>query len=1842
MTTLVDTRPGSVFGRAAELVLTSDDADQTMRWTPGDRLHHVFEQRCDALRADDPARLAVGRADLALTYADLDVRANRLARFLRRRGVRAGDRVGLVFDEPVRSYVGMLAVLKLHAAYVPLDAGFPPDRLAYICADARVAAVLTTSPLGERLAGCGVDVLCLDEVDALVDAENPGRPTEAETGPPVDDLCYVIYTSGTTGRPKGVAIEHASICNFVRVAAEVYGVRPTDRMYQGMTIAFDFSVEEIWVALTVGATLVPRPSGPLLGDDLARFLREEHVTALCCVPTLLATMTDDLPELRFLLVSGEACPQDLVARWYRPERRFLNVYGPTEATVTATWTTLHPDRFVTIGVPLPTYAVVILDEHTQRPLPPGGIGEIGIAGICLARGYLNRDDLTAKAFLEDVPGLPPGRVYRTGDLGRITGDGLVECLGRIDTQVKIRGYRIELTEIESVLLAVPGVAQAVVDTHEPERGVVELVAYFTAQPGEAVDVDGAHEILRDRLPRYMLPAYYEQLGRIPTLPSDKADRKALPPPSRPRHTSAQGAHVPPAGPVEEALAVAVAALLGLDRVSVEAHFFDELGLTSLLMAQLCTLLRERPALPPVAMRDLYLHPTVRGLAAVLQDRAPGAAGAAPRSVRTASTAAYVACGAVQAACYLAAAYLLAGVVVTSYDVLTAATGPLDTYLRAVGLVVAVFGVTSLLPVAAKWLLVGRWKPAVIPVWSRAYLRFWVVRQLARATPMRLFVGSSLYLAYLRAFGARIGRGAVVLTRNVPVCTDLLSIGPGAIVRKDAFLIGFRAESGWIRIGGVRIGARAVVGEATVLDVDTSLGDDAQLGHSSSLHAGQHVPAGRRYHGSPAQETDTDYRMVRGRDCGRVRRASYSAFQLAMLLLVSGPLVLIVLFVVLPMLVTLLFAGAGVALDQAGPGLLLGYLAFSSTVFLGLVAVRLALVVTVPRLIGRFVQPGRTFRLYGLRYMVHRAVARLSNSALFNDLLGDSSFVVGFLRLIGYDLRPVLQTGSNFGLAVRHEAPGHVRVGTGTLVSDGLSLVNADYSSSSFAVSRVTVGAHSFLGNDIVYPAQSVVGDDCLLATKVMVPIDGPVREGVGLLGSPPFEIPRTRRRDARVEGLLADGGFRRQLARKNRSNLATMGAFLLQRCLLAYGVLLLVLVVVELDDRLGLTAWALGVVATLAYGTLLAIVVERMCMGFRRLRPRSCSIYEPYYWRHERLWKLSRIGFLGLFNGTPFKGVVWRLYGVRVGRMLYDDGAVIPEKTLVEIGDGCTVNVGATIQCHSLEDANFTSDHVVIGSGCTLGPRTFVHYGVHMADRTALDPDAFLMKGSMTAPDSHWGGNPAREVGEPEPLAAHHGPGRGGRCRRPRSVLAVPAAGALLVAIQAALTAVTLPTGAAEARLVDAAFAALNPTGAPPDGIGLDGVVARMQLSAYAAVTGSFERYPTVLGGARELGLVACVVLLAALVALARSLGVRPLAAAAGLGALALCPPAMAAMTTFGPGLLGAAWLTAGAALLARGRTWLWLLGAPAVLLGIASAPVLAVLVLVISAAVVVTVRVRRRGPSLLGVAVLAAALPLALLPPPGGEAAVPALVALVVLVGLVLLDEAITRLLSGSVMLRRGGLAALAAVPVAALVVVLLPASRTVSDAVGAVDGAPALATWLAEATDPATGVAAAPGVWSDLLRAGVPVNRLQPQGALAVTAVGAGSGPVVAQFGAGRGAVQVSRAQPEGEPPAAGIAGRAATALADNPDLAAPDDVRAVLRSGAVDPRAVTVLVGLAARGPVELLDVPVVPGEDAAAPRHRVVVADADADAKAWLAAQALPYAPLVSTEESEVTLTWPLPA
>ncbi|MFC6016332.1 Pls/PosA family non-ribosomal peptide synthetase [Plantactinospora solaniradicis] len=1324
--------PGQGVRPGTGPVLTAAEVDNRVRWRPGERLHHLFERRCDRFAAEgDPGHLAVDDGEHPMTFAELDARANQLGRLLLARGVAPGDRVGLLVDRSAFAYLAMLAVSKIHASYVPVDAGFPTDRIAFIVEDAGVRTVVALSALADRLDGVVRTVIRIDDVPEL-DRYPRHRIRLDDPAPAPDDLAYLIYTSGTTGRPKGVAITQANICNFVQVAAESYGLRADDRVYQGMTIAFDFSVEEIWVPLVCGATLVPSTApGALVGRDLAGFLAGHRVTALCCVPTLLATIEDELPELRFVLVSGEACPAHLVSRWHRPGRTLLNVYGPTETSVTATWARLDPDRPLTIGVPLPTYSVVILDSDL-RALPRGETGEIGVAGVGLSPGYVNRPDLTAHAFIPDRLGIahnPSGRIYRTGDLGRVNDDGELEYLGRIDSQVKVRGYRIELTEIESVLLRLPEIAQAAVTTYQPEFGVVELVAFYTRRAGAAaLDHGRALAALRSRLPRYMVPAYLEELPALPTLPSDKVDRKRLPAPSGTRHRSATSDIVAPAGPTESALAELLAELLRVERVSVRDDFFTDLGADSLMMARYCTGVRERIR-AEVSIKDVYLNPTVRGLAEVVENGASAApAEPAHPVLRVPSDFEYYGCAALQVLLGLAYIALFAMAAVTGYTWISGGSGAIDVAARSLGFGFAWFAVMALLPVAVKWLLVGRWRAETFPVWGLRYLRFWVVKRVTRASPLVLFRGSPVYNLYLRSLGVKVGPGVLMLSRSVPVCSDLVTVGAGTVIGKDVSLLGYRAEAGWITTGPISIGRNVQVGEGSVLDIDTELGDGAQLGHVSSPYPGQVVPAGATYHGSPAVPGGAGNPVAAPRSCSRARRLCYGTVQLIGRVVVDTQ-----------MLVVLVAFAFAVDISTV-PGSLL--------MFFGAIPLGLLLAVAVPRLANLFLVTDRTYRLYGWHWVCFQIVSRFSNVRLFNVLFGDSSYIIGYLRLIGWRMREVRQTGSNFGLGQKHDSPFLCEVRGGGLVSDGLSMSNARFSSTSFALSQATINADNFLGNRIVYPAEARVGDNCLLATKVMVPLDGPVRSGVGLLGSPPFEIPRSVRRDARFDELKTGDEFRRRLSRKNRSNLATMGLYLLSRWLLFYLSILIVVHVEGLHDGAEPHVPALSAGILLALLTMVgyAVLLEWSCLGFRRIRPLHCSIYDPHYWRHERYWKLTEAGFLGLFNGTPIKPLLWRLLGVRVGRRVFDDGCGLPERSLVEIGDYCTLAEGSVLHSHSLEDGAFKSDRIRLGRGCSVGTGALVHYGVDLADGVVVAPDSFVMKGSTPAAGAVWRGNPARPV----------------------------------------------------------------------------------------------------------------------------------------------------------------------------------------------------------------------------------------------------------------------------------------------------------------------------------------------------------------------------------------------------------------------------------------------------------------------------------------------------------------
>ncbi|WP_316745844.1 Pls/PosA family non-ribosomal peptide synthetase [Streptomyces sp. MK7] len=842
------------------------------------------------------------------------------------------------------------------------------------------------------------------------------------------------------------------------------------------------------------------------------------------------------------------------------------------------------------------------------------------------------------------------------------------------------------------------------------------------------------------------------------------------------------------------LAGVLADVLRVEHVSADSHFFDDLGADSMVMAQFCARVRKRADLPSVSMKDVYRHSTVETLAAALTGpeamaSASAATGAATAgtglatgvstptvpatplsmphqpSVRAfgpvpatnaaqtshgaaarAGTRQYVLCGLLQLLFFLGYCYLAASAATRGYAWIGDGSALADRYLRSVLAGGAGFIGLCTVPIVAKWTLIGRFTPRQFPVWSLTYLRWWIVKTLIRTSPVRLFTASPLFVLYLRALGAKIGRDVAIFSTHIPVCTDLLTIGDGAVIRKDSLFSCHRAHAGLIQTGPVTLGKDVVVGEQTVLDIHTSMGDASQLGHASSLYAGQAVPAGERWHGSPAEPTGTDFRSTHAADCSATRKIRYALGQLLALLLVYLPLATggaALLAAAVPPLKAPLDAGAW---PHAGPVLCLGALATSFTLFFGAALAGLALQGVLPRLLDRAIKPDTVYPLYGFHYGLQRAIALLTNRKFFTTIFGDSSAIVHYLRYLGYHLCHVTQTGSNFGTELKHDSPFLTSVGSNTMVADGLSVINADFSNTSFRLCRASIGARSFLGNRIAYPAQARTGDNCLLATKVMVPIDGEIREGVGLLGSPPFTIPRTVMRDARLNHLAGGSELRHRLVRKNRHNAVTAVLYLLARWFHVFVVTLLTLGAGSLYPSLGASAIALSMVGGLVFSVCYFTLIERAATGFAAQRPLTCSIYEPSFWRHERFWKMAAVDHAQMFSGTPFKNVVLRLQGARIGKRVFDDGSFFPERTLVTIGDDCTLNAGTVVQCHSQEDGAFKSDRTTIGADCTLGVGAFVHYGVALADHVDLACDSFLMKGEHVPSQARWGGNPARQL----------------------------------------------------------------------------------------------------------------------------------------------------------------------------------------------------------------------------------------------------------------------------------------------------------------------------------------------------------------------------------------------------------------------------------------------------------------------------------------------------------------
>jgi pristinamycin I synthase-3/4 len=579
----------------------------------------------EAQVARSPDAVAIVAGSTRMTYAQLDASATRLAGHLRRRGVGPGAFVGVCAERSPALVTALLAVLKTGAAYLPLDAGYPAERLGFMLADARPRLVLVHERLRERLPLAGIETVALDDPGAWAGEVIGGL----ETGAGPDDVAYATYTSGSTGRPKGILTTHRGVVNYLAYLLREYALGPADVVLPIVTVGFDASVREIFGALAAGARLV------LLGDDdvrdaraVVRGLRKHRVTALLSVvPSVLRTLcaaardTGGPPAaLRLVLTSGEPL---LLADVHDartalcPAGEVVNQYGPTECTMTTTFHRVGPEdegrEVALIGRPIANTRVYVLDVAGQ-PAPIGVAGELYIGGAGVTRGYLERPDLTAERFLPDPFDARPGtRMYRTGDRGRWRPDGVLEFFGRVDDQVKIRGNRVEPGEVEARLREYAGVSQAAVVAWPAGAPDARLVAYVVPAEGALPSAAELRTVLGRALPEYMVPTAFVTLSALPLGPHGKLDRRALPLPGEAERTAA---YVEPRHPLEWQIAAIWRVLLKVPQVGVFDDFF-ELGGHSLLAVQLMQRLEAQVG-SRLPLTTLFSAPTVAGLAAAVQ------------------------------------------------------------------------------------------------------------------------------------------------------------------------------------------------------------------------------------------------------------------------------------------------------------------------------------------------------------------------------------------------------------------------------------------------------------------------------------------------------------------------------------------------------------------------------------------------------------------------------------------------------------------------------------------------------------------------------------------------------------------------------------------------------------------------------------------------------------------------------------------------------------------------------------------------------------------------------------------------------------------------------------------------------------------------------------------------------------------------------------------------------------------------------------------------------------------------------------------------------------------------
>lgn len=1311
--------------------------------------NEVLADVLEATVRRDPHQVALIDGERQLSYGELDRQANVVASRLIEAGVGPGQIVGLWMPRGLELLVMQAGIAKTGAAWLPLDQDTPLERLQVCMEDAQAVGVLSSACNAPALQAVGLTAWAAEALLAPLAA-----PLLRRSNAQPEDPAYVIYTSGSTGKPKGILISQGSICHFLRSENAILGIQASDRVYQGFSVAFDMSFEEIWIAYLVGATLWIGPKD-ITGDPeaLPRMLAQQHISVLHAVPTLLALFSEDVPSLRLINLGGEMCPESLVERWSRPGRQIFNTYGPTEATVSASLARLVPGAPVTIGTPLPNYGLLVIEPDlaagaTPTLLARGQTGELCIIGPGLADGYLGRPDLTREKFLENPwsTGYYDERLYRTGDLARIDADGQVVCLGRADDQVKIRGFRVELGEIEALLAQQSGVGTVAVLLRN-DGGIDQLIAYLVPEGGLPVDDLPARlrKALQARLPAYMVPGRFELLDSMPRLTSGKIDRKALK--ARPLAMDTHGANLEsdtPENPAESALFAALETLFPGQPIRRDADFFVDLGGHSFFAARLASALRADERFAHITVRDIYQQRRVGAIAQVLQ--------ATPQpTVQQAawtppSALARWRCGLAQAAVMPAMVCLRMSQWLApffTYHYLTGSPG--DSVATATAASIGVFLLATVLQfvlaIAGKWLIAGRLKAGVYPLWGMTYFRWWAASRMVESAPVYLLSGSSLYGLWLRALGAKVGREVNIGSLGVRV-PDLLQIGNEVSVGNGVSLENARVERGQLYLGRVVIDDNACLGSYTILEGDTVVGRSGHLQGQSALAQGCSVPAERIWSGSPAVDIGAfDPASLPARPVvGRLQLALENLFYGVGILLIAT----LFFIPVFPTFFLIDWFDEHHILpwlqEQHVSVQLLRYFALALPAAAVLIVVVMLVSAALRWAVLPRLKPG-SYPVHSRVYCSKWLVSHIQEASL-NVLSGLYATVYAPLwyRLLGARVGRDAEISTAQGVI-----PDMLTLGDETFIADAVMLGDEQVDGGWMCIQPTVVSHRSFVGNGSYIPDGTTLPENVLIGVHSRAPANAEIASGDTWLGSPPINLPAREQVSGYPDNLTFRPSTWRRLAR---------GAIEGVRIVVPHATVIAVGYTVMMDlmpvaeaQRWGAVLGYLALIG-LAYSLgnyLLVAALKWLAIG--RYRKRSEAMWTPFVWLSEGITSLyegmAAPNFMSYLRGTPWLPLAFRGLGCKIGRGVYMDTTDITEFDCVTIGDHSELNAGACPQTHLFEDRVMKIDQVLIGERVYMGPRSAVLYSAEVGDGARLGPLTLVMKGECIPASSSWLGCPA-------------------------------------------------------------------------------------------------------------------------------------------------------------------------------------------------------------------------------------------------------------------------------------------------------------------------------------------------------------------------------------------------------------------------------------------------------------------------------------------------------------------